>query len=195
MSCSHLCIHRNETVQPPYFQNRITMFCLPISTLIYLWEIYIFLGSVCLFCCSQVCGQILGIYKRSQTHECGNWDWGRAIPRKGIHKWNFRCSACAQIFIVVFSFHTMSCYASDCRDYGTTKGLVFRLSFNLTSQRGSHNELHTAKTALTPSISTLHYKCMGHVRIPFMCTLQTKQGEGAGMTHLLFVISTWHEPS
>jgi hypothetical protein len=30
---------------------------------------------------------------RSQTHECGNWDWGRAIPRKGIHKWDFRCSA------------------------------------------------------------------------------------------------------
>ncbi len=22
----------------------------------------------------------------------GNWDWGRAIPRKGIHKWDFRCS-------------------------------------------------------------------------------------------------------
>ncbi len=30
---------------------------------------------------------------RSQTHECGNWDWGGAIPRKGIHKWNFPCSA------------------------------------------------------------------------------------------------------
>ena len=30
---------------------------------------------------------------RSQTHECGNWDWGRAIPRKGIHKWDFLCSA------------------------------------------------------------------------------------------------------
>ncbi len=30
---------------------------------------------------------------RSQTHECGNWYWGRAIPRKGIHKWDFRCSA------------------------------------------------------------------------------------------------------
>ncbi len=29
---------------------------------------------------------------RSQTHECGNWDWGRAVPRKGIHKWDFRCS-------------------------------------------------------------------------------------------------------
>ncbi len=30
---------------------------------------------------------------RSQTHECGNWDWGRAIPRKEIHKLDFRCSA------------------------------------------------------------------------------------------------------
>ncbi len=29
---------------------------------------------------------------RSQTHECRNWVWGRAIPRKGIHKWDFRCS-------------------------------------------------------------------------------------------------------
>ncbi len=34
------------------------------------------------------------MYKnRSQTHECGNWDWGRAIPRKGIHKCDFPCSA------------------------------------------------------------------------------------------------------
>ncbi len=30
---------------------------------------------------------------RSQTHECGNWDWGPTIPRKGIHKWDFFCSA------------------------------------------------------------------------------------------------------
>ena len=29
---------------------------------------------------------------RSQTHECGNWGWGRAIPRKGIYKWNCRCN-------------------------------------------------------------------------------------------------------
>ncbi len=30
----------------------------------------------------------------SQTHECGNWDCvGRAIPRKGTHKWDFLCSA------------------------------------------------------------------------------------------------------
>ncbi len=38
-------------------------------------------------------GPILGIYiNGSQTHECGNWDWSRAITRKGIHKWDFRCS-------------------------------------------------------------------------------------------------------
>jgi hypothetical protein len=34
---------------------------------------------------------------RSQTHECGNWDWVRAIPRKGIHKWDFRCSVCLAV--------------------------------------------------------------------------------------------------
>ncbi len=30
---------------------------------------------------------------RSKTHECGNWGWGRAIPRKGLYKRNCRCSA------------------------------------------------------------------------------------------------------
>ncbi len=25
----------------------------------------------------------------SKTHESGNLDWGRAIPRKGIHTWDF----------------------------------------------------------------------------------------------------------
>ncbi len=28
---------------------------------------------------------------RSQTHACGNWDWGRAIPFLGIYKLDFRC--------------------------------------------------------------------------------------------------------
>ncbi len=30
--------------------------------------------------------------KRSQTHECGKWDWGHAIPFLGKHKCNFPCS-------------------------------------------------------------------------------------------------------
>ncbi len=77
MAGSHLCIPRNETVQPPYFQNRNIMFCLPIPTLIYLWEIYVYISRI----------------SRSQTHACGHWDWGRAISRKGIHKSDFCCSA------------------------------------------------------------------------------------------------------
>ncbi len=59
-----------------YFQHRTIMFCLLVPTLVYLWEIYI-------FCCREICGLILGVYK-SLTDECGHWDEGRAIPRKGI---------------------------------------------------------------------------------------------------------------
>ncbi len=48
-----------------YFQKRIIMFRLSIPAFICLWEIHIFPGSVCLrvFCCNQICGPILGIYK------------------------------------------------------------------------------------------------------------------------------------
>jgi hypothetical protein len=35
----------------------------PVSTFMFLWTIYIFSGSVCLFCCRKICGQILGTYK------------------------------------------------------------------------------------------------------------------------------------
>ncbi len=79
-----------------YFQNRITMFCLPVPTLIYLWEIYIFPGLFHLICRKKIRGPILGIYLNcSKTHKCGNLDWGRAIPRKGILKSDFHCSAVA----------------------------------------------------------------------------------------------------
>ncbi len=58
-----------------------------------LWAIYIFPRSVCLFCRRKYVDRSWNYINRSQTHECGNWGWGRAIPRKGIHKWDFRCSA------------------------------------------------------------------------------------------------------
>ncbi len=38
---------------------------------------------------------------RSQTHECGNWDWGRAVSFLGIYKWDFRCSVGAVFLISV----------------------------------------------------------------------------------------------
>ncbi len=40
---------RNETARPCYFQNRIIMFCLSISTFMYLRAFYIFPGPVGLF--------------------------------------------------------------------------------------------------------------------------------------------------
>ncbi len=86
-----------ETVQPPYFQNRIIMFCLPISKFMYLWEIYIFPGLVCLFCCSQIeIGRpILGTYKSTtdrQIKELGTRP-GHAVSFLGIYKSDFWYSA------------------------------------------------------------------------------------------------------
>ncbi len=53
------------------------MFYLPVPEL---WEIYIFPGSVCwLFCCRKYVDRSWYYINRSQTHECGNRDWGCAI--------------------------------------------------------------------------------------------------------------------
>ncbi len=38
---------------------------------------------------------------RSQTHKCGNLDWGRVIPFLVIHKWDFRCSADSEAAVAV----------------------------------------------------------------------------------------------
>jgi hypothetical protein len=57
MSGSDLCIPRNETPRPRYFHNRIVIFRLPISTLMYLWAIYIFVY------CPQLGGSFKDWYK------------------------------------------------------------------------------------------------------------------------------------
>ncbi len=58
-----------------------------------LWANYIFPRWVCLFCWRKYVDRFWEYINRSQTHECGNWGWGRAIPRKGIFKRNCHCSA------------------------------------------------------------------------------------------------------
>ncbi len=55
------------------------------------------------FLLEEICGPILGIYK--SLTECGNWDWGRAIPRKeyinGIAAYISKEKTCKdQMFIV-----------------------------------------------------------------------------------------------
>ncbi len=75
-----------------YPQKRDIGVSAPISTFMRLWAIYIFPRSVCLFCWRKCVDRSWDYINRSQTRECWNWGWGRAIPRKGIHKWYFRCS-------------------------------------------------------------------------------------------------------
>ncbi len=49
----------------------------PISTFMCLWAIYIFLRSIWLFFCRKYVERSWEYINRSQTHECGNWDWLR----------------------------------------------------------------------------------------------------------------------
>ncbi len=87
-----LCISRNESARPRYFQNRTIMFYLPISSFMYLWAIYICSGLVCLFCGRRK-GRPIPYINRSQTHECRNWERGRTVSFLGIHKLDYPYSA------------------------------------------------------------------------------------------------------
>jgi hypothetical protein len=52
---------------------------------------YIFPGSVCLFCCSHIDRQILGIYKIAHRYKNvhRNWERGHTVSFLGIHKSDF----------------------------------------------------------------------------------------------------------
>jgi hypothetical protein len=52
--------------------------------------IYIFPGSVHILPPAEKAGPSWEYIIRSQTHECGNWDWGPDIPFLGIFVSNFR---------------------------------------------------------------------------------------------------------
>jgi hypothetical protein len=81
-------------IRKKYSQNRNCSALVPISTFMCLWVIYIFPGSACLFCWRKICGPILGIYK--SLTDTWMWQlglWPSQFPKKGIHKWDFRCSA------------------------------------------------------------------------------------------------------
>ncbi len=61
------------------FPKQIMMSCLPVSTFMYVWTIYIFPESGCLNC--------------SQIHECRNRERGRVVSFLGTYKSDCRYSA------------------------------------------------------------------------------------------------------
>jgi hypothetical protein len=89
--------HRKDTIpkiRNKDSQKRNCAALVPISTFMCLWAMYMFPWSVCLFFLRKICGPILEIYKSlSGTCVCANWDWSRAVPRKGINKLDLPCSA------------------------------------------------------------------------------------------------------
>ncbi len=75
----------------------------------YICERFIyFLDRSVYFAAAKYVDQSWEDINRSQTHECANWDWGRAIPRIGIHKWDFCCSALYSICSNTFTLPVCS---------------------------------------------------------------------------------------
>ncbi len=86
------CKDKMPKIWNKYSQKRNIGVSVPISTFMCLWGNYIFPRWVCLFCLRKYVDRSWEYINRSQTHESGNWGWGRAIPRKGIYKRNCCCS-------------------------------------------------------------------------------------------------------
>ncbi len=87
------CKDKMPKIWNKYSQKRTIAVWVPISTFMCLWANYIFPQWVFLFCWRKYVDLCWEYINPSQTHECGNWGRGRAVPRKGIHKRNCRCSA------------------------------------------------------------------------------------------------------
>ncbi len=74
---------QNTEISKQIFQEKEYRGLSSIFTFMRLWALYIFSRSVSLFCWRKYVDRSWDYINRSQTHECWNWGWGRAIPRNG----------------------------------------------------------------------------------------------------------------
>jgi hypothetical protein len=90
-----------------------------------IWEIYIFPGSVCLFCCSQICGPILEIFK-SLTD---TWMWKMGLRPGNSQKRNTWTGFSLQCRQRVFNYGYQSMYCSRRHITPATDGVSFTIRF------------------------------------------------------------------
>ncbi len=84
-----------------YFQNRITVKC-SVSQFLHSYTCERFIYFQDRSAAGKYLDRSWEYINRSQTHECGSWDWVRAIPRKWIHKWDFPRSAWFLLWVLHF---------------------------------------------------------------------------------------------
>ncbi len=76
---------QNGGFRNKYSQKRNCAASVPIPTFMFLWVIYIFLWSVCLFCCRKIGGPNVGIFK-SLTD---TWMWNLGLRPRNYLFWEY----------------------------------------------------------------------------------------------------------
>ncbi len=143
-----------------YSQKRNCTATAIISTFMCLWTIYTYPRLICLFCCRKYVDRSWEYINRSQTHECGNLDWGRKIPRKGIQKWDFCCSVLCVISLPMFfknQYGYKKCKISGSKIVEKVAKMFIWKSYNWKSFAHC-NKSHNSFIFLSVTFSYEHYR-------------------------------------